>query len=194
MQANRKGGNLMTWQRFNAFAISCVLFGLTMSSSGQAQSNFNFPRPGGGLPAQQATAKQNAVLTSPETSYTYTLFDFPGTLSSGPNGIVVSGKSSKLEIVGGYGGPLQGISTGSFRMHYTVGKTTTSESYQNIAIPGAPAGAFQGADGVNKAGTIVGVYSDASGNEHGWRLTGTTFSTFDVPFQGGCRNLGQRHQ
>jgi len=136
------------------------------------------------LPSQQATAKPNAGLTSSETSYTYTLFDFPGTLSSGPSGIVVSGKSKRVEVVGGYGGPLQGISTGSFLMRYTVGKTATTESYQNIAVPYAPQGAFQGADGVNKAGAIVGTYADASGNEHGWELIGTTFSTFDAPFQG----------
>jgi len=92
----------MTWQRFNLLTISCALLGLMMISSGQAQNKFNFRRPGG-VPSRQATAKQNGGLTQPETSYTYTLFDFPGTLSSIAYGTDVSGKSSKLEIAGGYG-------------------------------------------------------------------------------------------
>jgi hypothetical protein len=166
----------MRWQRFNAFVIPCVLLGLMLISSGHAQNKFNFRRPDG-LPSQQATAKQNTALTQPETSYTYTLFDFPGNLSSAPNGTVVSGKSKKLEIAGEYIGSGDEVSTGSYLMHYTVGKIATTESYRNIAVLGAAAGAFQAAHGVNKSGIIVGTYTDASGIQHGWELNGTAFST-----------------
>ena len=169
----------MTWQRANSFVISCVLLSLMMSSSGQAQSKINFQQPMG-LGSQRAAVKQNAGLTQPETSYIYTLFDFPGSLSSLAFGTGVSGKSSKLEIVGCYGQ----AASGSFLMHYTAGKTKTTESYENIAVPGAAQGAFQCATGVNKAGTLVGLYTDASGNYEGWELIGTKFSSINVPFQG----------
>jgi hypothetical protein len=173
----------MTWQRFNSFIISCVLLSLMLSSSGQAQSNFNLRRPGG-LPTQQAAAKQNARLTQPETSYTYTLFDFPGTLSTFSAGTEVSGKVSKLAVVGCYEGTAGEQPASNFLMRYTVGKTKTTESYESIAVPGAEQGAFQCATSVNKSGTIVGLYTDASGNYEGWELIGTTFSSINVPFQG----------
>ena len=153
--------------------------GLLSGLSARAQTNVNFRRPGL-LPSKQQTQRQNAGLTSQTSSYTYTLFDFPGSLSSLPLGTAVSGKSSKIEAVGCYGAAANAGT--SFLMHYTAGKTATTESYQEIVVPGSANDDC--ADGVNKAGTIVGEYTDSSNVTHGWELSGTTFSTINVPFQG----------
>ena len=166
----------MTCQRLYTFAAFCVLVGLMMSSSGQAQSNLNIRR--AARLRSQPTAKLD-TLNSPATSYAYTLFDFPGSLSTFAAGTVVSGKSSKIEVVGCYNAV---DAETSFLMHYTAGKKATAESYQKIVVPGSANDDC--ANGVNKDGTIVGLYVDASGIYHGWQLTGATFSTINVPFQG----------
>ena len=114
------------------------------------------------------------------SSYTYTLFEFPGTFYTYPAAMTAHSNGSKIEIVGGYGS-VSLLAAGSFLLHVTTHKGVTTESYQAVNVPGAPE---QLADGVNKAGQIVGEYLDNSGTYHGWEFSGGTYTTIDVPFSG----------
>jgi len=51
-------------------------------------------------------------------------------------------------------------------------------NFTAIDAPGAPCGTF--AIGIDKDGTIVGLYDDCSAS-HAFRLAGSTFTTIDVP-------------
>jgi probable HAF family extracellular repeat protein len=50
--------------------------------------------------------------------------------------------------------------------------------YTPLNYPGAN---YTGAFGINDAGTIVGRYTDASGNSHGFSYNGTTYTPLDYP-------------
>ncbi len=111
------------------------------------------------------------------SSYTYTIFDFPGTFYTFGVALNVGATTPEIEIVGGYGdAPLLGYD--SFLMYESQGKPTVTESYKNVTFPKDPE---QCAFGVNDAGQIVGEYVDSSGVYHGWELKGTKFTTIDVP-------------
>ena len=162
------------------FAVSSALLAMLLSASaGLAQRTVPAPlaRHYSPLPVSQATVQSAQPSGS---TYTYTLFDFPGTFYTFGTAINVHGSSSKLKVVGGYGNaPLLG--NDSFLMDMTEHKAVTTEAYQTINVPGAPE---QSAFGVNEAGQIVGEYVDSSGIYHGWELSGGTFTTIDVPFSG----------
>src|SRR5580658_602465 len=114
------------------------------------------------------------------SSYTYTLFDFPGTFYTFGVALNVGATTPKIEIVGGYGdAPLLGYD--SFLMYESQGKPVVTESYKSVAFPKVPE---QCAFGVNDGGQIVGEYLDSSGVYHGWKLSGGKFTTIDVPFAG----------
>src|SRR5580658_5673731 len=88
-------------------------------------------------------------------------------------------------------------SSGVIVGNYQIKNKTMGFSYQNgkfTDIPG-PAGATSSqAMGINDKGVIVGFYRDSKGI-HGFRLTGSTYKTFNVPgangtFATGINNKG----
>ena len=129
------------------------------------------PRP------RQSQATEPAVAPT----YSFTVLDFPGTLTTVGFGINSGAATPTIEIVGGIGNdsisPI-GYSNG-FLMHYTMTKGLTSETYRGVNIPGA---LEQLASGVNHSGQIVGYYSGTSGAVHGYLYSGGKFTTIDVPF------------
>jgi probable HAF family extracellular repeat protein len=130
--------------------------------------------------AQSQASEATAQTITPGTTYTYTLFDFPGTFYTYPAALNSASTTSAVEVVGGYGDGLN-LPQQSFLAHFSPTKTVTLESYQSVNVPGANG---QLASGINDAGSIVGQYIDASGVFHGWELVGTTFTTLDVSFSG----------
>jgi probable HAF family extracellular repeat protein len=66
-------------------------------------------------------------------------------------------------------------------------------TYTEVDVPGALTTA---GFGIDTAGDMIGLYVDASGNYHGFLLSGTTFSTIDYPgapitYLFGINDLGQ---
>jgi hypothetical protein len=128
-------------------------------------------------PSPASGQVQNA---QPESAtYTYTIFDFPGTLYTFPDALNI-GAAGKIEIVGGYG-DAPNFGYDSYRMYVSESRGVITETYQTTNFPGAQE---QGAWGVNDAGQIVGNYVDSSGVLHGWELSDGTFTTINVPFSG----------
>lgn len=171
----------MTKKSWQHFALALALSGLTLSPSTSLAQG----RPAAGLhkhkPFSASSASKTIQSAQPEgTSYTYTLFDFPGTFYTFGIGMNVGATVPKIEIVGGYGdAPLLGNE--SFLMYASLGKKASTESYKSVDFPKVPE---QAAFGVNDAGQIVGQYLDSFGLYHGWELSGGKFSTIDVPFAG----------
>jgi hypothetical protein len=173
-----KGEIIMTKQTLKHFALSLACLGLALSairSAGQLgphRSNHQQISPAS--PAKSQSARTGG------TSYTYTLFDFPGTFYTYPTALNVGAKTPKVEIVGGYGnGTL--LFSESFLLYGSENKGDVTEIYETVNVPGA---AQQGAFGVNDVGQIVGQYVDSATVYHGWELSGGTFTTINVPFSG----------
>jgi len=165
----------MTKQTLKNFALALGLSGLALiPSTCVAQAGLASKLPGKNPASAAAQAASHQAKTPGSPSYTYTLFSFPGTLTTFANGINKGATTSKIEIVGsqGQGGFLVGVSE----------KKTVSEKYQVVNPPHA-AEQFATND-VNDAGQIVGGYVDSSGVSHGYERSGAKFTTIDVPFAG----------
>ena len=124
-----------------------------------------------------------ASLTSQPT-YTFTLLNYPGTLSTLATGINPGATTSKMEIVGGINLAVFGHDTqtqGGFLARVS-GKKMFTETYQAFNDPHVPP--QQGAVAVNDSGDIIGSYLDSSGNFHAFERIGAKFSNIDVPFTG----------
>src|SRR6516164_4854101 len=50
--------------------------------------------------------------------------------------------------------------------------------FTRLDVPGASS---TQADGINASGQIVGFYTDASGNDHGFLFSGGSYTTLNVP-------------
>jgi len=170
----------MTKQTLKYFALSLACLGMLLSASlsmAQHQSALRLPSRHTLSSPSPATIQRAQPSGS---SYTYSLFDFPGTFYTYGVALNVGASSPRLEIVGGYGdAPLLGYE--SFLMYGSENKKTVTEAYQSVNFPGDPE---QSAFGVNDAGQIVGEYIDSAAVYHGWELSGGKFSTIDVPFSG----------
>ncbi|MGC1371367.1 MAG: hypothetical protein WA824_04440 [Candidatus Sulfotelmatobacter sp.] len=169
----------MTKQTLKQFAVSAACLGLALNGTlcaaqlGPPRSNH-----------QPASTTSPAKLQSaqPEgATYTYTLFDFPGTFYTYPSSLNLGISNPKIQIVGQYGVITSALSPNGFLLRGSEGKGVVTESYRTVDFPGV---SQQGAFGVNDAGQIVGQYVDSSGIFHGWELSGATFTTIDVPFTG----------
>jgi hypothetical protein len=137
---------------------------------------------------QQASPKSpTKIHTAPPGGgvYTYSLFDFPGTFYTYPTALNVGAKAPKVEIVGGYG-DADLLFPESFLLYGSEKKGGVTETYETVNVPGV---AQQGAFGVNDTGQIVGQYLDSSSVYHGWELSGGTFTTIDVPFNGATATI-----
>src|SRR5262249_18719156 len=62
-------------------------------------------------------------------------------------------------------------------------RTVPSYLFQTIDPPGAGQGFFEGssANGINSSGEIVGSWTDANFNSHGYLLSGGRYTTLDDP-------------
>ena len=98
-----------------------------------------------------------------------TVFNVPGD-GPAPGGTVAFGINDKGETVGNYLDPDAGRFKGFFRS--SKGNFTTFE------VPGAIRTI---GEGINNAGTIVGVYVAADGSIHGFVLRNGNFTTVNVP-------------
>lgn len=169
----------MTKQALTYFALSMASLGLTLSSSlSEAQNGLaHLQNRFHSAPSSTRTIQS----AQPDgSSYTYTLFDFPGTFYTYPSSLNLGVSNPKIDVVGQYG-VISALSPNGFLLRGSEGKGVVTESYQTVDFPGV---SQQGAFGVNDGGQIVGQYVDTSGIFHGWELSGATFTTIDVPFTG----------
>jgi uncharacterized membrane protein len=162
------------------FASLLVCLGLLLTASLAMAQGTSAMHPLHRPPSSSSPAAKIQPAQPSGSSYTYTLFDYPGTFYTFGVALNVGATSPKVEIVGGYGNsPVLGNE--SFLMYGSESKGVVTETYQSVTFPGATE---QSAFGVNDAGQIVGEYADSSGVQHGWELSGGTFTTIDVPFAG----------
>jgi hypothetical protein len=172
----------MTKSTLKNIVLLLTLLGVALGASiGWAQGRHELlaRKRNAGSPSSAATkAIQSAQPAG--LSYSYTLFDFPGTFYTFGLAMNVGATVPKIEIVGGYG-DAPDLANESFVMYAKQGKKVSTESYKSVDFPKVPE---QAAFGVNDAGQIVGDYIDSAGGYHGWKLTGGKFSTIDVPFAG----------
>jgi hypothetical protein len=171
----------MTKRTLKNVVFTLTLLGVGLGASiGEAQGRHGLlARRRNAVPPSAATKTIQSAQPA-GLSYSYTLFDFPGTFYTFGVAMNVGGTTPKVEIVGGYG-DAPDLGNESFLMYAKLGKKVSTESYKIVDIPKAPE---QAAFGVNDAGQIVGDYLDSAGVAHGWKLTGGKFSTIDVPFSG----------
>jgi hypothetical protein len=171
----------MTKRTLKHFALSLALLGVVLSpfpSVAQVGRASKLPAKPVASPRAQAASQQTKTLGSP--SYTFTLLNYPGTLSTAAICINKGASTSKTQIVGGYGSAPE-LNQAGFLARVS-GKKTVTESYKSVSYPHEPA--QQVADCINDSGQIVGVYVDASDAAHGYELSGGKFTTLDVPFTG----------
>lgn len=162
-------------------ALALALSGLTLSPSTSLAQGRLAARLHKHNPFSASSASKTIQSAQPDgPSYTYTLFDFPGTFYTFGLAMNVGATVPKIEIVGGYGDAPE-LGTESFLMYASLGKKVSTDYYRSVDFPKVP---LQAAFGVNDAGQIVGEYFDSSGITHGWELSGGKFSTIDVPFAG----------
>jgi hypothetical protein len=95
--------------------------------------------------AAQAASHQAKTPGAP--SYTYTLLNYPGTLSTVAEGINLGATTSKTEIVGGYG-PIPQPEAGFLAQ--VSGTKTVKETYKAVNYPHVPS--QQVANAINDAG------------------------------------------
>jgi len=168
----------MTKQSLTHFAMPVAMLALALSTSpGLAQNKPSGPRDAGHQSSHQSQggSRTTHAPQSGSPSYTFGFLDFP----QAPN-TAASGVNKKFEIVGAYGSSVpQGDGGIGFQLKVALGKNAETETYRSVNFPGEPAEQF--ANGLNDSGQIVGDYLDASGNSHGYELSGGTFSSFDYP-------------
>jgi uncharacterized membrane protein len=172
----------MTKLPLKNIVLSLALLGVALSASiGRAQGRHELLARKRNAGSRSSAARKTIQRAKPAgASYTYTLFDFPGTFYTLGLGMNVGATVPKIEIVGGYGDASE-LGTESSVMYAKQGKKTSTESYKSVDFPKVPE---QAAFGVNDAGQMVGDYIDSAGGYHGWELAGGKFSTIDVPFTG----------
>jgi len=170
----------MTKQTSKTVALALGLLGLALiPSTSVAQAGLASKLPGRNLATTAARAASRQAKTPGAPSYTYTLLNFPGTLSTVAEGINLGATTSKTEIVGGYGPIPQ--PEGGF-LAQVSGTKTVKETYEAVNYPHVPS--QQTSNAINDAGEIVGDYADSSGVLHGYERSGEKFTTFNVPFAG----------
>jgi len=171
----------MTQQTLRHFALFSLLMSLLLSASlSGAQVRLAANLPGKGRPSPTSHAAGHQAQTTDSPTYTYTLLNYPGQLSTDAICINKGATSSKTEIVGGYGAEPE-LSQAGFLARVSGTKTVT-ESYESVSYPHEPAEQF--AECVNDSGQIVGTYVDSSGGSHGYEKNGGKFTLLDVSFSG----------
>jgi hypothetical protein len=168
---------LMTTQTLKHFAWFSLLMSLLLSASlslAQAGIGGKLPGKGAAFSSTQKATRQAQPKGSP--SYTFTLLNYPGTVSTYASAINKGATTSKAEIVGGYG-----AGTSSGLLLRVSGTKTLTETYQTVNEPHAMQSV---AEGINDLEQIVGQYEDASGTWHGFERSGGKFSEINVPFAG----------
>jgi uncharacterized membrane protein len=113
----------------------------------------NYVTPKGNESCFTSNGKSKTPLSNPDEKFT-----------------ICGGINAKGDIVGYY--PAK-TALGAKPFLYSNGIFTT------LKPPGATGGAI--AYGINDAGTIIGTYVDAAGAQHGFLLTGKTYTSFDAP-------------
>lgn len=177
----------MKRQTLTQFAVSCALLGFMLTASvAGAQGGAVRKLPGKRVGSSTSQATVRVSTTPNSSSYTFTLLNYPGTLSTGAYGINKGATTSKVEIVGGYGAE----NGGGFLARVSATKTVT-ETYQAVNDPHAAPATFQQADAVNDQGEIVGSYQDPSGFWHGYERSGSKFTEINVPFAGASDTLAE---
>jgi len=177
----------MTTQTLKHFAVSSALLGLLLTASlagAQAGIVRRMPRKRAGSSARQAVVRPST--TPGSTSYTFTLLNFPGTLSTLAEGINLGATSSAMKIVGGINLDDDAVNgngetQGGFLARVS-GAKIFSETYEALNDPHIPV--YQGVLGLNDSGDIVGTYLDSSGEFHAYEKVGAKFSDIDVTLAG----------
>jgi hypothetical protein len=163
------------------FAVSLAMLGVVLiPSQSTAQGRASSKLPGRYKSSSAAQAANRRVKTAGSPSYTYTLLNFPGTLTTLAICINKGVTTSKTYIVGGYGDAPELYQAGFLAR--VSGKKTVAESYQSVSYPHVPD--QQLAECINDSGQIVGTYLDSSGFNHGYERSGGKFIPLDVPFAG----------
>ena len=70
-------------------------------------------------------------------------------------------------------------------------KAHAADTFIPFDVPGAT---FTRASGINADGAVVGVYNDGAGKQHGFLLSGGSFTTIDYPGAAGTAALGINSQ
>jgi uncharacterized membrane protein len=183
----------MTKQTVKDFALTLALLGLALIPSSSLAQAGPAPKLPGKNPASataQTTSHQTKTLgerqaglprispkpaiqdSSPQSTYTWGLIDFPRSTNSEANGI-----NDKGQIVGGYNNVnlgLYNLSDYAFRLKGDV--------FSSINFPGSEG---TEAFGINKSGEIIGAFADSGGTWHGFLLVGKTYTQLDCPGAGG---------
>jgi hypothetical protein len=171
----------MTEKTLKHFALSLAVLAVALiPSPSLAQVGLVSKLPGKRAASSRAHGARNQAQTPNSPSYTYTLLNYPGTLSTSAICINKGATTSKTEIVGGYGTAAELAQAGFLAR--VSGKKTVTETYQAVSYPHEPAQQF--AECINDSGQIVGTYIDNSGVSHGYERSGGKFSPLDVPFSG----------
>src|ERR1700727_24870 len=177
----------MTKQTLTTFATSfvtsvllCVIFSAAVTL---AQPAIRSKLPG--LRPASSSMTATATQTPGTSSYSYSLFNFPGTFYTFALGINLGATTTEIEIVGGYGPDVE-ITPAGF-LAQVSGKKTVIESYQVLNDPHAPA--QQAAFGINDSGEIAGAYLDSSGLYHGYQKSSGKFTELNVPFKGASNTI-----
>jgi len=177
----------MTKQTLKHFAVVSALLGLLLSASvagSQVGALRKLPGKRAGSSASQAPARPAKTPGSP--SYTFTLLNFPGTLSTLAEGINLGATSSAVEIVGGINIDDDvvngnGETQGGFVARVS-GTKIFNETYEALNDPHIPV--YQGVLGINDSGDVVGTYLDSSGEFHAYEKVGAKFTDIDVTLAG----------
>ena len=176
----------MTKQTWRNFATSLALLGVVLSASlSSAQSGLKLRLPGKRPPSSAMRATSAQTQTPGPPSYSYTLFNFPGTLYTFAEGINLGAATARTEIVGGYGPDVE-ITPAGFLAQVSGTKIVT-ESYEAVNASHVPA--QQAAFGINDSGQIVGSYLDSSGLYHGYEKIGGRFTELNVSFAGASNTI-----
>jgi hypothetical protein len=159
-------------------ALSFALLGLLPTASlchGQTGPTAKLPGRAGSPVAQAA----NHDAQTP--SYSFTIVNFPGAMTTAASGMNLGVANAKIEIVGA-GGPEAGGQIAEGFLIRVSGTKTVTETYQTVNDPHISG--KQAAIGINDSGQIVGFGADSSGVEHGYERSKGKFTTLNVPFAG----------
>lgn len=115
------------------------------------------------------------------SAYTFTIFDFPGSLATYGGSLNLGATASKQEIVSEYAATPSSTAGRGFVLDLSSSKGVVTEAFSPVNYPGSVS---TSAEGVNDSGQIVGLYTDSSGVLHGWELSGGQFTAINVPSSG----------
>lgn len=150
-----------------ALAGAAALAQVQPSPSGPIYSRFGLPISKMKAQTMSPTNRPAQSLGSPDISFTFGIYTFPGSVGS-----LTTGANKAGHIVGGYG-PNVDVDSPSNHGFLLKGNKFTTLDY-----PGA---AYTQPNDINDAGLIVGFWGASLSDEHGFQLTGTTYTSIDYP-------------